>query len=290
MEDKYPGLWQSWFTQQTVAIGWPPPWWALEGKTDTIAWAIARKAAKQIRPGDKILVQLNDSRVGRVGTVVASHILDNEWAPTVPKDRENPEGEMGRRFDVRWDLNSGPISPSAVAKLPEKIRFQGATLRLTVARVPDELAAKIEEALRDEAIWTTIQSRFATERAISEYINEFPHTLEAGLRPYPNAKTREFTFKDKKRSDVLLLDPSDGLVIVECKQHAPSLKDLEQLRGYMKRAKTEIIQSNPKAKIRGILVHGGSRRIDSSVSLAARQTPMVEIVRFEVKVDFVSSQ
>ncbi len=290
MEDKYPGLWQSWFTQQTVAIGWPPRWWPLEGKTKTTGWNIARNAAKQIQPGDKILVQLSDSRVGRIGTVVASRILDNEWLPTVPKDRENPEGEMGRRFEVRWDLSSGPISPSAVAKLPEGVRFQGATLRLTIARVPDLLAAKIEIALKDEANWTAVHSRFATERAISEYINEFPHLLETGLRPYPNAKTREFTFKDKKRSDVLLLDPEGGLVIVECKQNAPVLKDLQQLRHYMKRARQEIVGSDQKIAIRGILVHGGPPRIDSNLLQVASQKPVVEIVCFAVSVNFVSSQ
>lgn len=290
MEDKYPGLWQSWFTQQTIAIGWPPRWWPFEGKTKTTGWSIARKAAKQIQPGDKILVQLSNSRVGRLGTVVSTHISDNDWSPTVPKDRENPEGEMGRRFDVRWDLSSGPISPSAVARLPAGIRFQGATLRLTIARVPEDLATKIETALKDEANWTAVHSRFASERAISEYINEFPHLLKAGLRPYPNAKTREFTFKDKKRSDVLLLDPDRGLVIVECKQNAPVLNDLKQLRHYMKRAKQEIVGSDQKIAIRGILVHGGPRRIDSSVVLAASQKPVVEIVCFAVDVNFVSSQ
>ena len=25
MEDSYPGLWHTWFREQIVAVGWPPP-------------------------------------------------------------------------------------------------------------------------------------------------------------------------------------------------------------------------------------------------------------------------
>ena len=97
MEDDYPGLWQTWFLQQTVAIGWPTPHFSFEGPTPDRSWAAARAAAPG-RVGDRIVVQLSNSRVGRIGTVTQAKIKDTHWNPTVPVDKKNPEGEMGRRI------------------------------------------------------------------------------------------------------------------------------------------------------------------------------------------------
>lgn len=289
MENKYPGLWQTWFLQQTVAIGWPTPHYALDGPTDDSSWTAARAAASQVRTGDRIVVQLSDSRVGRIGTVTQAKIEDASWNPTVPIDKEHPEGEMGRRIDVRWDLHVGPVSPSAVARLPIEARFKGRALRSTIVRLKDETAEKIALALSDEANWTAVHSRFASERAISEYINAFPHLLEDGLRPYPTVKTREFAFSDKRRSDVLLLDRKGRLVIVECKQNSPCEADVRQIRHYMTMARKEILGPKNKATIRGVLVHGGSRKISDAVMQLAVSQPKIELVRFAVSVDFASS-
>lgn len=289
MEEQYPGLWQTWFLQQTVAIGWPTPRFALDGPTDDSSWAAARAAASQVRAGDRIIVQLSDSRVGRIGTVTQVKIEDANWNPTVPIDKEHPEGEMGRRIEVRWDLQVGPVSPSAVARLPVEARFKGRALRSTIVRLKEETAERIAIALADEANWTAVHSRFASERAISEYINSFPHLLEDGLRPYPTVKTREFAFSDKRRSDVLLLDRQGRLVIVECKQHSPSDADVSQLRHYMTMARKEILGPKNRTAIRGVLVHGGSRKIPDAVMQLAMSEPKIELVRFAVNVDFASS-
>ena len=289
MEDKFPGLWQTWFLHQTVAIGWPTPQHSIDGRTDDTSWAAARTAASQVKIGDRIIVQLNDSRVGRIGTVTEVKIGDEAWNPTVPIDKEHPYGEMGRRIDVRWDLQVGPVSPSAVARLPAEARFKGRALRSTIVRLNDQVAQKIASVLADEAIWTTVHSRFSTERAISEYINSFPHLLEDGLRPYPSVKTREFAFSDKRRSDVLLLDSKENLVIVECKQNSPNEADIDQLRHYMKMARKEILGPRSKAQIRGILVHGGSRKVSEAVREHSTTNPKIELVRFAVDVDFASS-
>ena len=33
MEDRYPGLWHSWYLRQVAAVGWPPRWgYSLNGK------------------------------------------------------------------------------------------------------------------------------------------------------------------------------------------------------------------------------------------------------------------
>jgi hypothetical protein len=289
MEDDYPGLWQTWFLQQTVAIGWPTPHFSLEGPTGDRSWAAARAAASQVRIGDRIVVQLSNSRVGRIGTVTQVKIEDVHWNPTVPVDKKNPEGEMGRRIEVRWDLQVGPVSPSAVARLPVEARFKGRALRSTIVRLKEEAAERIVLALSDEANWTSVHSGFASERAISEYINAFPHLLEDGLRPYPSVKTREFAFSDKRRSDVLLLDRQGCMVIVECKQNSPSEADVNQIRHYMTMALKEILGPKSKTQIRGVLVHGGSRKIPDVVMQLAMAQPHIELVRFAVSVDFASS-
>ncbi len=289
MEDDYPGLWQTWFLQQTVAIGWPTPHFSLEGPTPDRSWAAARAAASQVRVGDRIVVQLSNSRVGRIGTVTQVKIEDAHWNPTVPVDKKNPEGEMGRRIEVRWDLHVGPVSPSAVARLPVEARFKGRALRSTIVRLKEETAEKIVLALSDEANWTSVHSGFASERAISEYIDAFPHLLEDGLRPYPSVKTREFAFTDKRRSDVLLLDRQGRMVIVECKQNSPSEADVNQIRHYMTMARKEILGLKSKTPIRGVLVHGGSRKIPDAVMQLAMAQPHIELVRFAVSVDFASS-
>jgi hypothetical protein len=289
MEDDYPGLWQTWFLQQTVAIGWPTPHFSLEGPTPDRSWAAARAAASQVRVGDRIVVQLSNSRVGRIGTVTQVKIEDAHWNPTVPVDKKNPEGEMGRRIEVRWDLHVGPVSPSAVARLPVEARFKGRALRSTIVRLKEETAEKIVLALSDEANWTSVHSGFASERAISEYIDAFPHLLEDGLRPYPSVKTREFAFSDKRRSDVLLLDRQGRMVIVECKQNSPSEADVNQIRHYMTMARKEILGPKSKTPIRGVLVHGGSRKIPDAVMQLAMAQPHIELVRFAVSVDFASS-
>jgi len=234
-------------------------------------------------------VQLSNSRVGRIGTVTQVKIEDAHWNPTVPVDKKNPEGEMGRRIEVRWDLHVGPVSPSAVARLPVEARFKGRALRSTIVRLKEETAEKIVLALSDEANWTSVHSGFASERAISEYIDAFPHLLEDGLRPYPSVKTREFAFTDKRRSDVLLLDRQGRMVIVECKQNSPSEADVNQIRHYMTMARKEILGLKSKTPIRGVLVHGGSRKIPDAVMQLAMAQPHIELVRFAVSVDFASS-
>ena len=273
-----------------MAIGWPTPHFSTDGPTDDRSWAAARKAASRVQIGDRIIVQLSNSRVGRVGTVTRVRIGDDDWNPTVPVDKKNPQGEMGRRIDVRWDLRVGPVSPSAVALLPAEARFKGRSLRSTIVPVNEYTAKKIVLALSDEANWTSVHPGFASERAISEYINEFPHLLEDGLRPYPSvAKTREHMFSDKRRSDVLLLDPQGNLVIVECKQNSPSEADVNQLRHYMMAARKEILAPKSRAAIRGILVHGGARKIPGIIMQLAARQPTIEFVRFTVDVDFSSS-
>jgi hypothetical protein len=289
MEDRFPGLWQTWFLEQTAAIGWPPNKYSIDARKKENDWRLASQIARRVQVGDKIIVQLSNHHVGRIGTVIAAHIEDDEWKETVPETKYLRQGEMGRRFDVRWDLTVGqiPISPSAIAKLPESARFTGPTLRRTIFEVHPKLARSIEKALKDIKVWTTLQHRFASERSISEYIAAYPHRLEDGMVVYPNKKVREYVFQDRKRIDVLLLDKAERLVVVECKQGVPTKNDINQLCGYMSRAKNEISSSSI---IRGILVHGGALKLSEEIRKYANKRPHVELVRFSVSVDFMSSR
>ena len=70
MENKYPGMWQGWFKNQCVAIGWPPAaGFKLRGETSGgLGWIRARKALDKIAIGDKVIVQLKNHRIGRIGS------------------------------------------------------------------------------------------------------------------------------------------------------------------------------------------------------------------------------
>ena len=74
-------------------------------------------------------------------------------------------------------------------------------------------------------------------------------------------------------------------VIVECKQGAPTAENLRQLRGYMKLLRNE----TGRQDVRGILVHGGARKLQREVLKAADIAPRIEIVQYHLQVDFAGS-
>jgi len=289
MEDKYPGLWHTWFREQIVAVGWPPDEHGLHASTDSRAWGDARRHLIQIDPGDKVIVQLKHWRMGRIGTVLTKQIEDDQWNPTVPP-QSGDIGEMGRRVQVRWDLTTGPLTPSFVVELPPEARPNMRIWRPTLSPVPDRTFAAIERATKEENNWVSLIPGFASERALSEYITALPHLLEDGLVPYPSESARELVFPDQTRLDVLLLDRDGNIVIVECKQGAPSLAHVEQLRGYMNNAEKLRTGLKTGKKIRGILVHGGARKLSPEVRTESRRAPKIELVQFSVSVGFTASQ
>ena len=84
--------------------------------------------------------------------------------------------------------------------------------------------------------------------------------------------------------DVLLEDRDEIAVIVECKQGQPSVDNVRQLQHYLKQ-----FQRAERQKVRGILVHGGARKLRADVRRAAGKKPTVELVQFSVGVDFSRS-
>jgi hypothetical protein len=288
MEDEYPGLWHTWFREQIVAIGWPPDDYGLRAATNVRAWSNARRYLIQINANDKVIVQLKNWRIGRIGTVLSKQIEDGEWNPSVPP-QGGDLGEMGRRVQVRWDLTTGPLTPTYVVELPPDAHPNMRIWRPTLIRVPDAAFSVMEGAVREESNWVSLIPGFASERALSEYISASPHLLEDGLVPYPSESARELVFPDQTRLDVLLLDRDGNIVIVECKQGAPSLPHVEQLRGYMKNAEKLRTGLKIGKNIRGILVHGGARKLSLDVREESRRAPQVELVQFSVSVGFTAS-
>ena len=289
MEDEYPGMWQHWFKEQCVAVDYASQWdYPLDGEIDgdnPQGWQKARNAIKNMAIGDYVVVALKNNRVGRIGQITGKAIGDDEWDPLVPP---NPAmegmqyGAMGRRILVRWELTTGPDNQDLVVQLPEGKRFK--EVMGTVAKISSMTLDKLRMVMNDQENWVNLLGKFGYEKAISDYIGTYPNRLEDGLLPHPSLKIREKVFKDKGRSDVLLIDRSQKSVVVECKQHSPSVNDIKQLRHYMKRLRGETGQDP-----RGILVHGGAPKILREVINEAKKGPQVEIVSYSIEVNFRKS-
>jgi RecB family endonuclease NucS len=138
--------------------------------------------------------------------------------------------------------------------------------------------------MNDPSNWVSLLGKFRYEKALSDYIANYPNHLEDGLLPHPNSKIRERVFRDRTRLDVLLIDRSNNPVIVECKQHAPTAQDIDQLRHYMGLLREETGQLP-----RGILVHGGASKLPVELVAEARREPSVEVVSYALDVSFKPS-
>jgi hypothetical protein len=123
------------FLHQCVGVGWWSGWgYSLTGHSNSRAWSRARNALKEIKVGDNIVVSLRNHRVGRIGEVTGKAVEDTDWDPLVPRSTSVPDGEMGRRIFVRWDLTCGPESRDWVVALPEEARFTQGEIRLRFPR------------------------------------------------------------------------------------------------------------------------------------------------------------
>ena len=282
-EDKYPGMWQRWFKNQCVAVGWASAWgYKLNGDTKGgKGWSTARNAINNMEVGDYVIVALRGHRIGRLGQVTGKAIDDNEWNPLVPKSYGMPDGEMGRRIYVRWELTTGPDNQDLIIQLPNNNTFSNGELRPTVSRIRSMEINELRSIMDDQENWVSLLGKFSYEKALSDYIANYPNHLEDGLLQHPDAIIRERVFTDRTRLDVLLIDKDNAPVIVECKQHAPSANDITQLRHYMK-----LLKEETGANARGILVHGGAQKISIKIIAEAKKKPPVDIVSYQLEVNF----
>ena len=286
-EHWWPGLWKRWYRNQCVAVGWPPPAYSLfAGQGDeSQGWVRARNALGAVEVGDVVAVTLQGHRVGRLGEVVAKKLDDTDWDPLVPPDPTIPYGEMGRRLLVRWDLAAVPDSPDEVVKLPAARTFSPGELRNTVAAVSTYSVEELREAMSDPVNRVGTAGRFRYERSLSDFVAAYPHRLEDGMLPFPNAKIRELTFDDGSRLDVLLVDRDNIPVVVECKQDSPGLEALEQLKHYMAR----VAEQRP-GPVRGLLLHGGPRVLSAEMRAALATEPDIDVVQYRLDVAFAKCE
>lgn len=290
-EKRNPGLWRKWYEEQCAAVGWPPPKFKLYGKSSDAKWTQARNCLKKVQPGDYVVVQLVGGqlphRVGRVGTVVGKKVEDARWTPTVPKSIHPPGGEYGRRILVRWDLTLGPPTYNEVVSLPEKARFPLSIVQRPIAELSRLQFQAIIRAMSDEKNWGSMFSYFAKEKALSDYIAEFPYRIERGLKQYPDVgKITEKPLHDTKRSDVLLMDQKGNPVVVECKRGAATPESVIQLLGYISRVK----KVTRKRLVRGILMHGGTRSLSKDVRRKLIGKGFIRVFQYLLNIDFAESR
>ena len=202
----------------------------------------------------------------------------------MPGSKDQPDGEKGRRIFVRWDFTVGPDDRELVVALPPETRLTPGEIRPTISPIRSLKIEALHNAMNDSTNWVGLASGFAYEKSLSDYIGAYPHRLEDGMLPHPNKKVRERVLSDNKRLDVLLEDKFGGAVIVECKQNHPTVSNVHQLQDYLRKFKAE-----EGEEARGILVHGGARKLRSEVRSAANENPRVELVQFTVSVDFSTS-
>ena len=175
MEDQYPGMWHRWYRHQCVAVGWYAKWgYTLKGTPKSDAgwngWVRARSILQRIAVGDHVVVALRGHRVGRLGEVTAKLVDDHHWDPLVPRSKGQPDGEMGRRVLVRWDMTSGPESRDQVVLLPHDVRFSAGELRPTIAEIRSVAVQDLRDAMNDPANWVGLLSSFPYEQALSDFI------------------------------------------------------------------------------------------------------------------------
>lgn len=281
----HPGQWQYWFREQCCAVGWAPPEYTFAGSAKDRAWATARNALSRMKPGDWVVASLPHSRVGRLGRITELRVDDDQWLPVVPPSRKDPLGENGRRILVRWELTTGPEDSSKAVLLPKEVRFSTGEARATVRSIPVSKLDAIRAAMRDERNWVPLIGNFSVEAALSDYIALHPGRLESGMISHPEIQTRELSFHDRTRADVVLQDRAGRMVVAECKQNAPTRDCLIQLSEYRRKLAAEY---QVLADIRALLIHGGSGRVSPEVAQQARQLG-IELVRHELRVDFSSS-
>ena len=149
-EYRHPGLWQRWFDNNCVAVGWPPPEFQLHGHGQ--GWTPAQICLNAIEVGDQIVVHLPGRRFGRVGAVTRTAIEDDEWDPLVPPSEHLPHGEMGRRVFVRWDL-AGPDDLGQVVHVPEEHWLAFNEVKGAVREVITRTWPEIIEVMNTQENW-----------------------------------------------------------------------------------------------------------------------------------------
>ena len=135
-------LWEKWYSEKCVAVGWPPRDYPSVGPTENPGWKLARTRMGQMQPGDSVIPFLRNWTIGPVGIIKQVRMSDDQWDPTVPQGtylkESNPiDSELGRRIEVEW-VTSGMPGSGLVAVIPPGSRLNRPESRQTVSRLKVE--------------------------------------------------------------------------------------------------------------------------------------------------------
>jgi hypothetical protein len=99
------------------------------------------------------------------------------YSRDILRSPDDPDGEMGRRVLVRWDMTVGPDDRDLVVLLPKGTRFTGGELRPTISEIKSISYKDLISAINDSANWQSLFAHFDYEKALSGYIATYPHHL-----------------------------------------------------------------------------------------------------------------
>lgn len=291
------GVWQRWYTEGCVAVGWPPPEYSLDGLTDSAGWKWTRERLKQIQVGDKVIPFLLRWRIGPVGTVTEVRVADHEWNPTVEAGKYalNPNvPELGRRILVNWEREGMPPE-GRVGVVPLSLRPKKALALHAMEELSkedfDRLAPILsdtsnwEEILRQEIIPASVissEDREAVdlaglsvlERDLQKFLTRNLHTVEPGLRANPEYQL-EGLITDVGILDLLCQDAYGNWVVIELKAGRADDAAIGQILGYMGWVRENLPNGE---KARGMII---CKEASPRVKAAAKMIPDFSIKRFQ---------
>ena len=140
-------LWERWFEEKCVAVGFPPPECSFDrpagvGGWKEKGWVFAKNRLTEMKVGDKVIAFAGNWRIGPVGTVTAIRVSDDEWNPTIRREellrthdrKGRPNSLVGRRIEVEWDTQTD----GKLVAIPADLRTKRPLARHTIERLSIE--------------------------------------------------------------------------------------------------------------------------------------------------------
>jgi hypothetical protein len=150
-------LWDRWYSEKCVAIGFSPPECTLDGPAPREGWSRARKQLKKIRVGDRVIPFPQNFRIGPVGKVTDIKVSDEEWDPTLKaEEAKSGKAGFGRRITVEWEKDGMPLN-GRLATVPKDLRRPPAVLaRSTINELTPKRFQELRGILANPANWTNV--------------------------------------------------------------------------------------------------------------------------------------
>lgn len=126
----------------------------------------------------------------------------------------------------------------------------------------------------------TVSSEFLLERDLQLYLAKNLHVIEPGLRLYDGEEGSGFEFAaGGRRIDILAVDGTDSLVVLELKVSRGYDRVIGQLLRYVNWVRQNVAESGQK--VRGMIV---CRTVSDDLRLACASIPDVELFEYQLSV------